>query len=109
MNIKRHLYITNPVDFIKGNYDHCFVVSTSPDLGVGGWVYAGLQELTVKADIANVTSQTVAHLEAEKVKEQDEHTLKMTILDHQINDLLCIGYQPEPIKEADFPDDDLPF
>ena len=64
MNIKLHIYITDPEAFLRGEYESCFTTSQRNDWRIKGWVYAGEVDLNINHNETEVRGLALDGLDA---------------------------------------------
>ena len=58
MRLRLHLHITNPMDFVKGDYDSCFSLD-GRKWDLDGWVYAGEVEMDIPVIDSDEMNQVI--------------------------------------------------
>jgi hypothetical protein len=99
MKIKQQLYISNPDDFMRGNYATCIDI-TGIDFTMDSWVLCGEIEVNIDFDSTSLIAKIVTTIDAEIEKERAEHSLKMDMLQTRKDELLALTHEPPPA--ADF-------
>ena len=94
MKIKQVLHITEPNDFLKGDYHSCFALFDK-DVSFGDWIVVGEIELDVNVEPQALIDKTVAAIDAKAEKIRGEMSAKLAILEARKNELLAITHQPE--------------
>ena len=92
MKIKQYLHITDPGEFLRGDYHSCFALFDSPNVH-SKWIDAGKIVLDLDVDRDAMTVQVIDTLDAEIEKEQAEHSLKMDLLNTRRNELLALTHE----------------
>jgi len=92
MNIKLHAYITDTEDFMKGDYDWCFKVSSSDDLEGNGWMACGDAELNINVDNGEVIATSVLALSKQIDEEKAAFSARLYSLEERKSRLLAITH-----------------
>ena len=92
MKLKLHLYITEPEDFMKGDYDWCFKVSSNDNLNGGGWISCGEAELNISVDTGTVISKTVGALSKKIDEEKAVFSARLKSLEDRKANLLALTH-----------------
>ena len=64
MNIKLHIYITDPESFLRGEYESCFTTSQVNTWTIKGWIYAGEVDLNIDHNETEVRGIALDGLDA---------------------------------------------
>ena len=92
MIIKQHLVITNPIEFSKGDYEHCFNLlghESIPD----HWIYCGPIEVEVNVDMEKCMDISMDALDREEEKVQTEYNTKLALIKQKKAELLCLTHE----------------
>jgi hypothetical protein len=92
VKIKQHVVITDPDQFLRGDFQTCFTLYSTPTQ-IGNWIDCGEVELDINVDHDQVTAKVLEVLDAEIDKERAEHELKMNMLITRKNELLAITHE----------------
>jgi hypothetical protein len=87
MKIKQYLTITDPVDFLRGNYYDCFNLFSHATT-VSDWICCGEIEFDVDVDTCKVRDVAVQEIETKLTAAR----VLLDQLESQKRDLLAIGY-----------------
>jgi hypothetical protein len=87
--IKQHLIITDPLEFMRGDYGSCFTLFETESRGSGDWIDCGEIELSINVDEDDIRKTCLAKLDEEEAKAN----AKMTMLERARNELLCLTHE----------------
>ena len=91
MKIKQHAVITNPAEFLKGDYSRCFALF-GDQISVDGWIDCGQIEFDVTVDNRQVLDVVLTALEEKIKEEQLQHEQKMIQLEQMKKELLSLEH-----------------
>ena len=91
--MKLYAYITDPEDFLNGEYNWCFGLSAKPE--ISAWLRAGEIEVEFDLDEKQVRQIAVEQINAEMQVRRDDFTRGMGELEQRKQELLSITHQPE--------------
>jgi len=92
MKVKLNLYITNPEDFMKGDYEWCFKVSSDDSLDGNGWMACGDADLNVNVDNGEVIASSVRELSKQIDEEKSVFSARLHSLEERKARLLAITH-----------------
>jgi len=87
--IKQFLYISNPIDFVKGKYDWCFNLS-GRDLDDSDWINVGEIEIDVNIDMTECINLSIEAIDEKEKETREEFNTKIALLNQQRQELLCL-------------------
>jgi hypothetical protein len=97
MKMKQVVMITNPMDFKRGRYNHCFGLCNLD--AVEGMIECGwIAVAPIEFEVAIEGEQVDATIRAALDREKSELRAKINLIEQQEKELFSISYQPEPIK-----------
>jgi hypothetical protein len=99
MKIKQYIHITDPAEFLRGDYHSCFTLFDLPNQH-SKWLDGGPIELDINIDHDKATATVIDALDKEIESERAEHSLKMDMLQTRKDELLALTHEPNPA--ADF-------
>jgi hypothetical protein len=92
MKIKQYIHITDPSEFLRGDYHSCFTLFDSPNVH-SKWIGAGEIELDINIDHDKAVTGVLKILDEEIETELAEHSLKMDLLQTRKNELLALTHE----------------
>ena len=89
MKLKQHIVLTEPGNFLKGDYHSCFNLYDSVECLPKDWVDCGVIEIDVNPDTGKMLEKVAADLDykIERAK------LAITVLENQKRELLALTHQ----------------
>ena len=96
MKIKQTLHITNPEDFLRGDYDSCFGLY-GRESAVNRWIICGEIEIDVDVDTGDVIQVVSDAIDVEIGK----HTAMLNVLERRKSELLCLTHEKQELIQAD--------
>ena len=92
--MKQFLYIVNMDDYLNGNFDNCFTLTSNPRMdNYDGWKRCGEVEFEVNIDIEKAMKETIGIIDATIKEEMAEHELKINLLKEKKQNLLAIEHK----------------
>lgn len=94
MKIKLHVFITNPVDFLKGS--ECLAAFTKRCAHLDDmWIYLGDMEIESDVSLEFIQTAAIDGIDKAIKQQKDEHAAKLAMLEEQRGKLLCIDHKEE--------------
>ena len=87
--VKQFVYINNPIQFYKGNYDCCFSVFGCK-IGVEDWIFLGEIEIPIDVDDQKVVDVAMVSIEKERKEELVRHLGKMESLNQKVEEMTAL-------------------
>lgn len=98
MKVKQYLYITNPQDFLRGDYSTSLTL-TGYESVYSEWINCGQIELDVNVSKEELVKSTLSALEQQEILARQEFDKKIAILSDAKHELLAIGHDDSFTKE----------
>ena len=92
--MKLYIYITNPEEYLAGEYRWCFSASAETGLAGGTWLLAGQVEVELDVDENKIRQIAVAEIEQEMEQRRSDFTHGMEQLEAKKQKLLSITHRP---------------
>lgn len=95
--MKLYIYISNPEEFLQGDYDFCFrATSMTPEKiarSVPEYIHAGTVEVEINVEDRAVRQVAKSIIDAEMRKVRGESEAKLEALEHRKQRLLAIEHK----------------
>ena len=99
--MKLYIYVTNPIEALKGDFNWCLNTSTRNDLGDHvDWFLVGETEVDLDLDFNKMSKIAADALDAKEKELTAKFTREIEVLKEERSKLLSIEYNPVESNEA---------
>jgi len=89
MKLKQHIVLTEPENFLKGDYHSCFSLYDSVEYLPDGWIDCGVIEIDINPDTGKMIEKVAADID----RKIETAKLAVTVLENQKRELLALTHQ----------------
>ncbi len=94
MKIKQYVFISDPKEFIRGDYDWCFALKGYPESAAcSDWTLCGEIELDVNIDTSEIIAKVSDGIEEEIEEITEKYNAAIHILETRKRELLSLTHQ----------------